>query len=459
MKKNAKLMLVLLAIACAALICASCGGGDDTTEAPKATTTETPATTTTTVATTTVYVAPERTTRVTTTGQSGTLNVVWHLGYVGSATNGQNFKNVVNPNGGSYSYTDVITIAKKGTKITFVDNNSNANGDTGFASAAAYVISNWKQENGEWVIDLDRANYAGSGGSASDIATVSGSTVTYTYITSEDNENIRLCFRSGQSTSFTPAAYPEVTFLETEELGTYMQTVGGLDAWAEQSKTEAYHEILKGLTVNAIGDSYFAGNGLDPKLVWPALLAKKYDMTFDNKGMNGSTIGKYVTNKNPMVDRYVQMPDNNPDIVILEGGRNDFNVATPIGTNADTDPALSFKGAVNDMITKLQAKYPNALIICVTNWNVKGWSSGKPPVLCTGYADAMREVCEERGVVCFYAADIEATGVDMNNATFRSTYCMGPNDVSHLNGAGHKMVFPKFEDFIANAYAEFLASK
>ena len=66
----------------------------------------------------------------------------WQLGYVGSSTNTSGFVNVLNPNGGSYSYSDVIDMGPAGSTITFADDTS------AYASAAAYVISFWTK-NGD----------------------------------------------------------------------------------------------------------------------------------------------------------------------------------------------------------------------------------------------------------------------------------------------------------------------
>jgi hypothetical protein len=83
------------------------------------------------------------------------ISVNWNYGYVGSSSN-SGYKNKLNTNGKYYSYSDVITLKEAGTKIYFTDNK------TGFASAAAYVISSWKKNSAdEWVIDLDSPNYPG----------------------------------------------------------------------------------------------------------------------------------------------------------------------------------------------------------------------------------------------------------------------------------------------------------
>ena len=47
----------------------------------------------------------------------------------------------------------------------------------------------------------------------------------------------------------------------------------------------------------------------------------------------------------------------------------------------------------------------------------------------------------------------------MTSASFRNQYCMGPDDISHLNFDGMKLVFPVFEQIIAEQYAEYASKK
>ena len=84
-----------------------------------------------------------------------TIEVNWQLGYVGSSTNSSGFVNVLNPNGGSYSYSDVIDMGPAGSTISFADDAS------GYASAAAYVFSFWKQNGAEYELDLEANNIPG----------------------------------------------------------------------------------------------------------------------------------------------------------------------------------------------------------------------------------------------------------------------------------------------------------
>lgn len=425
----------------------------ETTPAPVETTTPAPETTTPAPETTTT--APETTPAPVKTE----IEVKWQLGYVGSSTH-SSYAYKIHPTGGMYSYTDVITIPKAGTEISFTDDNTNSNGDTLFASASAFVVSSWKLENGEWVIDKEGANFAGSLNAASAIAFPEGNSVTYRYVTSKDNENIRLCYRSGESTSFKPAAYPTVYLTENAGPSTadnQLSAKDEYDAWIEESKKNSYFDCLNGLKVNFIGDSYFYGDKLDTQYVWCNLLAAKYDMRSLNNGKNGSTISNYVTTNNPMVDRWESAAVGNPDIIVIEGGKNDYNKNVPIGTNTDTG-TTTFKGAVRFMIEKLRAKCPNALIICVTVWNVDQTSS-TTGYKVTDYGDAMIEMCGLLGVPCFNAMDVSLSGVDMTSSAFRTKYCQKPTDISHLNMLGHRLVLPNFEKYIAEHYTAFTAKK
>lgn len=481
MKKAA---IILLALCLMLPTLAGCNGNGDsadtTTAAPAATTpaettpaATTPAETTpagttpaettpaetTPAATTPAETTPAETTVPSTPSEPSVLEgVKWSLGYVGSSSH-SSYAYKINPTGGSYSMTDVIKLEKAGTEISFTDDNTNSNGDKNFASAAAFVVSSWKESNGSFVIDRDGVNIAGSGSTESVVATPGNGSVTYKYVSSKDNEYIRLCYRSGQSASFTPAAFPTV-YIRTGVSPSTAEILASqgddYQEWIDATKKTTYYKSLESVTLNVIGDSYLAGDSLETKYVWCSLIANKYNMKYINNGKNGSTVSNYVTNKNPMVDRWANAVVGKPDIIIFEGGRNDYNQKVPIGTNDDTD-TKTFKGAVRYMIDKLRSKCPDALIICMTVWNVDSVNSiGNN---CQDYGRAMIEVCEQMGVPYINAMDSTFSGVDMNSAAFRAKYCQKPSDVSHLNEEGHRMVMPKFEKRIAELYEAHLAAK
>ncbi len=227
-----------------------------------------------------------------------------------------------------------------------------------------------------------------------------------------------------------------------------------LAAWLEADRKRVDYPELEGRTINLMGDSYLAGNGLDPDCVWPSLLGEKYGMTVENRGINGSTLSDFVTTNHPMVDRLDTLPDNHPDIVILEGGRNDYNQCVPLGTDQPDDlDTRTVKGALRKIIGQMRQRYPGAVLICITVWEV----GGKPNAAgytCSDYGQAMLSVCRQLGVRCINAMDSEHIGVHMTDPDFRAEYCMKPNDVSHLNADGMRLVFPVFERAIAECCAE-----
>ena len=223
----------------------------------------------------------------------------------------------------------------------------------------------------------------------------------------------------------------------------------GLYNWSDEDLS-----VLSGLTVNALGDSYFDGYKIDKADNWVSLFGKKHGINMNNYGISGSTVSNLL-NKDPMCERYVSMANNNADIIFLEGGRNDFNKEVPIGSVNSYD-TKTFSGALNLIIAGLKRKYPNAMIVCISNWNFPGSKSGNTYLT---YANAMAEVAEKQGVYFIPAYDPEISGIDMTDSAFQAKYCVESTDVSHLNPEGMKIALAHFEKVIAIYYKDFLSKK
>lgn len=224
----------------------------------------------------------------------------------------------------------------------------------------------------------------------------------------------------------------------------------------ETTEAPYTESILNGLTINALGDSYFDGHGLDQKTeVWLGLLASEYKLRMNNYGLGGSTVSN-VSSQRPMCNRYTSMPDNNADIILLEGGRNDFNKKVPIG-ETDSRDTKTFSGALNVIIDGLKEKYPNAMIVCISNWNFPGTSD--IGLRYTDYAGAMENVAEAQGVYFIKACDPDVSGIDMKNEAFRARYCIESSDISHLNAAGMKIALKHFAPILERYYTDFLSKK
>ena len=391
------------------------------------------------------------------------ISVKWHMGVITSDLD-KNDPVQLLENVEGYSYSDIITIPKAGTRLTFTDYNGEDAVDDTYADETVFVLSHWEEQNGVWVIEHPGDNYTGLDGRSGEIADiVRGEYAEYSYVSSYDNEKVRLCYASGQTKKNTrKLAFAKVYLEETHETGTLLSSKTNIvkdlkvAKFLKTAKDTCYFPELEGITMYTMGDSYFGGSSNGKQYVWPNLMAQKYDMDFANYGIGGSTIahGGYV----PMCERISQMKNGSPDIVLLEGGRNDFsNGSIYIGGVNDTG-TTTFCGAINSCIAQLQEKYPNALIIGITCWSVDETNSVTRETQ-QQYADAMLAVFEANGLPCFDASDKQLSGVDMDRYSFREKYSQSTSDYSHLNTDGMILAEPAFERFIAAEYQKFLAAK
>ena len=220
--------------------------------------------------------------------------------------------------------------------------------------------------------------------------------------------------------------------------------------WLALDREREYYDVLEGKTINFIGDSLFAGHSLGKDYTGPLLLLEKYSMEGVNQGLSGCTLSACEGGANPIVSRFDKLPDNNPDIVIFEGGRNDYNKDAAIGNWRYKD-ADTYQGAIAILVAGLREKYPNALIIGVTFWkaNDRLNSGGKT---CGEYTEAMKEACAALKVPYIDASDEDACGIKMTDADFRSQYSLNPSDVCHLNFDGMKIALAFFEREIYRIY-------
>jgi hypothetical protein len=210
-------------------------------------------------------------------------------------------------------------------------------------------------------------------------------------------------------------------------------------------KYENFYSVLEGKSINVMGDSYVSAGSLPDGKIWPQLLAEKYEMDYRSYGKGGNAIASTKASGTPMVTRYREMRGG-VDIVFVVGGRNDYNQDYPVGQVGDTTTD-TFCGALSVLIDGLREKYPDSLILFSTSWYVNADMKA--------YTDATLAVCNRKGIPCFHAADQSLSGVYMDQPAFRSTYCIKPTDVSHLNAAGMKLVLPKYENFIAEEAEKF----
>jgi lysophospholipase L1-like esterase len=205
-------------------------------------------------------------------------------------------------------------------------------------------------------------------------------------------------------------------------------------------------DSLSGKTILILGDSYTAGYGLeDVTQDWPHLMAQQYGMTLLAYSISGSTItsGGYE----PMSERCLDLPDDAaPDIVLLQGGSNDWLTNMPLGDPSDTQTD-TFCGALNRTLDVLAEKYPSAFVVCFTPWLFDSTKNALG-LVTQDYIDAMWSICGTRNVLCYNASNAKENGMSMDQQSFRDQYCLRTTDWYHLNPAGHALFAPIFGQWL-----------
>lgn len=388
--------------------------------------------------------------------------VKWNDGYVGSSTN-PDFANKITTKAGNYKYSDIITVWGKGSLLMFTDAG-------GFASNAAYVFSSFaSDDNSLTEVDTSGTNIPGEQ-SGVYVKNPDGSR-TYYYYTTKDVEYIRITMRSDAAnrgtvhtdvtTSFIA---PAVYVLSSSTLNTAPAAATGRFLPQLTSTLGSYSSLFAGKEITLIGDSYFAGNGIDKNLVWVKQFADLYGMTFYNQGINGSSVSDYDPSKNPMVNRWNKMKGSeNTALVLFEGGRNDYNAQTPIGELGDTG-TKTFYGALDVVMKGLLQKFPNALIVCLNPWDLtrypaynnhfkNGYTSNEYAAAFCNYVNSL----DNDRVVMLNTNSTDVVPVYLQDAAFRLAYAQTAADASHLNVKGMSFILPFFEKRLAEFMTEYTA--
>ena len=200
------------------------------------------------------------------------------------------------------------------------------------------------------------------------------------------------------------------------------------------------------------------GGNLADYYKWTSIIDEVYNWNikdYNEAGVMTSTFDKIQ--QYPLCRNYRNMSANNPNVVIVSGGLNDYLNGVPIGTVTDTD-TNTYMGALNALITGLRTKYRDACLVFTTVYNFEGSIEGST-LTSEDYANAMKAVCEARDVYCFFAYDTEVSGIDMTDADFRAEYCQAADDTVNLNLEGQKLLLAGYEKFISESLTHWAANK
>ncbi|MBQ8309679.1 MAG: SGNH/GDSL hydrolase family protein [Clostridia bacterium] len=221
---------------------------------------------------------------------------------------------------------------------------------------------------------------------------------------------------------------------------------------------------MEELNVLTIGDSLFHGDFLEDHQTWIALLAQECGWNLTNLGRDGWTVAynpdayadpskvrtsmynklmndasyKYGSSSYYNYGNTADKSAEDVDLILLEGGTNDFGWGIPIGSVSDRTER-TYMGAVNLMIEELLVRYPNARIVLVTSWHSTNETrmafvaNGMKEIKAVNYADNDRVTVLDAGAV-------NVSGVDMTSKNFLSSYAKNGTDINHLNAEGMKLV-------------------
>ncbi|MBQ9784542.1 MAG: SGNH/GDSL hydrolase family protein [Clostridia bacterium] len=307
--------------------------------------------------------------------------------------------------------------------------------------------------------------------------------VGYARVTLTSGEVITVCADAPASGSF--ALLAEDHLYEGGRIGeaerTYFEGIAAL-AWAGDS------ENLQELNVLAIGDSLFDGDYLAGKEQWIGLLATECKWNFTNLGHDGWTVaynpGVYAEGQNVRNSMYDylfnhgdiyrfggsnashyrgKLYDKTPadvDLILLEGGVNDYGWGIPLGTVNDTDGS-TLLGAWRLIIDKLLVDYPNAKIVFVTSWYVEGHKTvngeerSRMDYVCHGVKELFETYyADEARFTVVDAGDPAVSGIDMASIDFRDSYSKSTTDSNHLNERGMKMMAHFMREVLNGLFAE-----
>ncbi len=229
--------------------------------------------------------------------------------------------------------------------------------------------------------------------------------------------------------------------------------------------------MLQDLNVLAIGDSLFDGDFVSGDKQWIGLLAKECSWNLTNLGQDGWTVAynpeiypdsvsarpsmayHLLNNENykyGSTSYYYQNNRETPfggaeevDLILLEGGTNDFNWGMPLGEVTSTDIGTLY-GALNTMIETLLDTYTEAKIVLVTTWHKTGTRDDGAAAL-DFVANALKNIkstnySDDDNVILLDAGDPAVSGIEMSNEAFRAEYSKSVDDTAHLNEKGMELM-------------------
>ena len=244
-----------------------------------------------------------------------------------------------------------------------------------------------------------------------------GDTLTVNFTTDATNISDILISKDGGSTyesatSFTNtkavfnvSSWDNGTYSNCKLKCVYTETSSGGSDSEISTESGTFGALLSSAsTWYVIGDS-ISDTALLPQTKYMSVLGNKFNnLTINNVGKDGSHFTNKTTGYSTFATLLGKLPSNDPSVITIFGGVNDYIQSCTIGDISSTDTS-NFYGALNDFVTTLNNKYTNAkkLFIIPLNMRAGVFSTNSNGTNSLGntlqqYRDAIIAVCKANNI-------------------------------------------------------------
>lgn len=242
-----------------------------------------------------------------------------------------------------------------------------------------------------------------------------GDTLTVNFTTDATNISDILLSKDGGSTYISATSFTNssaVFNISNWDNGTYnncklkciyTETTSGDSEISTESGT--FGALLSSAsTWYVIGDS-ISDTALLPQTKYMTVLGNKFNnLTINNVGKDGSHFTNKTTGYSTFATLLGKLPSNEPNVITIFGGVNDYIQSCTIGDISSTDTS-NFYGALNSFVAALNSKYANAkkLFIIPLNMRAGVFSTNSNGTNSLGntlqqYRDAIIAVCKANNI-------------------------------------------------------------
>ena len=201
---------------------------------------------------------------------------------------------------------------------------------------------------------------------------------------------------------------------------------------------------FSGKEVTFLGDSLTEINDKSTKF-YHQYVAEDLGITAINMGRSGTGYKQRDTDGLAFYQRVSSVPTST-DAVVIFGSFNDLSTGIPLGTKSDTT-TTTIGGAINTTIDNLfnvDATVPLG-IVSPTPWKASVLSD--PENNYTKYAKLLKDICSDRGIP--FLDLYHSSGLRPWDENYRPLMYSRDNGYgTHPDENGHKLIYPKFREFI-----------